>query len=325
MYRTLLAALDGSACSTEGARFALRVARAFGARLVLIHVHSDSLHAERFRDMEPGLPRQYQSGPHLAHLRKLHGSLILEGFEALSLGYLDELSREAQSAGVEASQAVVGGRHYVRLLELIREHDADLVVLGAVGVGATEGVPLGSTAARVLRHAPCDVLLHRTTAGRGPVLVGIDGSKPAYAALDSAQALAHALDRPLDLAAVYDPEFHSEVFRSMARALPEERQRQVGLQAQEGLHESLINDGLARLYQDFLTRAAERACRSPQQHLLKGKAQRELVSLSQATDASLLVVGRHGHHREPLSLLGFTAETAATTSSTSVLITASRR
>ncbi len=326
MYERILTALDGSEHSLHGGRIAVALASKLHAELIASHVYSSKLHAQRFRDMEPGLPAEYQQGELLDRLRGQHDSLIAEGFEALSLGYLEEICHEAQQAGVRIRSATPAGRNYVQLLSLAEKLKIDLIVLGAQGLGAIGDGQLGSTSARVLRHARCDVMICRQPIGDGAaILAGIDGSKQALAAAEKANRWAKALGRPLKLAAVYDTEFHTQVFGAMGHSLSPERQEQVGLAKQEHLHETLINDGLAHLYRGFLSDAKTRLGANNgqvQTHLLEGKAYRTLVDHALAKQADLIVVGRSGHHRQAISLLGSNAEAVCRLSDGNVLVVA---
>jgi nucleotide-binding universal stress UspA family protein len=328
-YRKILVALDGSEPSVRAGRAALAAAVAMKAQVVACHVYGARLHRQRFAEMEPGLPDEYQDARRLDGLRAAHDTLIARGFQALSDGYLDDFVAAARTAGVAASAATAEGRNYVRLLELAARDGADLVALGADGLGAVGDGLLGSTAARVLAGAPCDVLLARGPLGGGPVLAGVDGSPQALQAAARAAAWAHALGRPLRLVAAYDPEFHGEVFRAMARTLSAGRSEEVGLAAQEELHDRIINDGLASLYRGFLDEAA-RACDGaapapPETSLVAGKAYRALAAEARACDAALVVVGRHGHHDEPSAAVGSQADALARTCPCSVLIAAVAR
>jgi nucleotide-binding universal stress UspA family protein len=47
------------------------------------------------------------------------------------------------------------------LIQVARDHRAELIVVGHTGSGYVTRALLGSTAENVLRHAPCDVLVVR--------------------------------------------------------------------------------------------------------------------------------------------------------------------
>ncbi len=324
MYRKILTAIDGSAPAARGGDLAIALARATGAELLACHVYSAGLHSRRFQDMEPGLPEKYQDNERLGELRGMHGSLIEDGFQALSGGYLDEFVTAAGECDVPVTRITEEGRNFVRILEIAERVGADLIVLGAQGLGAVGDGLLGSTTARVLRHATCDVLVARSEAGDGCVLAGVDGSAEAIGAVEKAASWARVLERPLRLAAAYDPQFHVEVFRAMGRSLSSERQEQVGLAQQEQLHEDLIDDGLAKLYTGFLDEAKQRLTTADgvETALLQGKAYRALSDEAQRCGAGLLVVGRFGHHREAESLVGSNAEALVRLSGRNVLVTA---
>lgn len=320
----ILVALDGSADAAAGGALALALARAHGAQVLACHACDVAIHATRFREMEPGLPAAYQGHEALQHLREAHAPLMGEGFQALAQGYLESYLAEARRCGIAGGGRVVEGRNYIALLGLLRELHADLAVLGAQGLGAVGDGRLGSTAARLLRAAPADVLIARPGDAEGPVLAGVDGSEEALAALEQAAAMARALGRPLQIAAAYDPDLHKAVFTAMARALSPERQAQVGLSKQEALHKTFIDDGLATLYRGFLEQAVAHAASlgaNATAALLRGKAYRALVDHARAIGAAALVVGRFGHHRGAADI-GSNAEAVAHLAPCSVLVAA---
>jgi len=280
--------------------------------MIAAHVYDAQIHESRFRQMEPGLPQQYQAEEGLKELRDSHGTLMGDGFRALSRGYMEGFLTMARVAKVEVQTVVEEGRNYVGLSRIVQRVKPDLTALGATGLGHTGDGMLGSTAARLLRSLNCDLLIGRASSPvGGPVLTGIDGSVNALAALEKARAFAVLADVPLHLLAAYDPELHQRVFKTMAETMPPEAQAAVGMDKQQGLHESLIDDGLGTLYRTFLDEAermASAAGLTLLTHLVADKGYRGIVSKAESVHAGLICLGRFGHNREDESDIGGTAE-----------------
>jgi nucleotide-binding universal stress UspA family protein len=274
--------------------------------------------------MEPVLPPQYQEERQLKRRRKTHKKLISEGFGSLSAGYMDAFLTEAQEQSVPVTQVHREGRNYIELIQLAREHQVNLLVLGAHGMGTVRDGYMGSTALRVLRGAPCDVLITRRAPLNGPVLVGIDGSQEALSAMRKATVWSSIEKKPLELAAAYDPYFHNQIFKTMSSSLSPERQKEVNLSSQKSLHEQIIDDGLGKLYRNFLDQACHH-CKEMNVRvnatLLSGKAYRSLLDFSEKIHAGLIVIGRYGHHRNNNVQIGSTSEAVTQLTSANVLVT----
>jgi nucleotide-binding universal stress UspA family protein len=99
-----------------------------------------------------------------------------------------------------AETRLVRGSPFAALRTAIETERATLVAVGASGHGRTAGVLLGSLATRIVHHASCPVLVARRTEepDRFPrsVVVGVDGSREALAALTVAEALGRRLGVP---------------------------------------------------------------------------------------------------------------------------------
>ncbi len=323
MYDHIFVALDGSEPSRFAGQMAVALAIAMRTRVTACHVYGARMHRRRFSDMEPGLPAKYQERETLNGLRTAHDRLMDEGFRALSTGYIEDFVASSRQTGITVASATAEGRSYVGILHLAARHKADLIVLGAQGLGAVGDNMLGGTTTRVLMNAPCDVLIVRRRPGPGPILTGVDGSEEALKAAAVAARLGQVMGKPVSITAVYDPDLHTRVFATMARSLSQERQEQIGLANQERLHDDIINDGLGKLYTEFLREAEHRfggngvAVRTI---LRTGKAYCGLHAQAQELDADLIVVGRYGHHREPCSRLGSNAEGLIRSTSANVLL-----
>jgi nucleotide-binding universal stress UspA family protein len=326
MYTKILVALDGSRWSLTGGDIALELARRLGAELVAAHIYDAGIHNLRFREMEPVLPPLYQEHQKLKDLRDAHNRLMFEGFESLSQGYMEDYVARVKEQGVPVHAVQREGRNYLHLIELIQQHNIQLTVLGAHGLGHIPSADLGSTALRVLRHAPVDVLIARRPLAGERILVGIDGSREALDALRRASVWARVMERDLELVAAYDPFFHDQVFKTMAASFSPDRQEEVGLAIQEELHEQIIDDGLGRLYQTFLDQAAEQGSGNGlavKSRLVKGKAFRVLADEALPPEVDLVVVGCFGQHRGELVDLGSTCEALVRQCPANVLVTRS--
>lgn len=323
----LLICLDGSPDSDAAGRLAIAMARAEGLDLVAAHVYDARIHEARFEQMEPGLPERYQAPEGLEELRTTHSTLMKDGFEALSRGYMRDFVQRAGEVGLRVETVVEEGRNYVQLIRIYERVKPGMVFVGAAGLGDAGDGMLGSTAVRLMRNLDCDLLLARSSVPlNGPVLVGIDGSDTALGAMVKGQGWARALEVSLHLAAAFDPSLHQHVFKTMADTMPPEAQAAVGLDKQQALHESLIDEGLGTLYQGFLEDAARQASERgnvPVTHLAGDKAYRALVDTAGSTGASMICLGRFGHHREKISDLGATAEAVARLSGTNVFLASS--
>jgi nucleotide-binding universal stress UspA family protein len=323
MYEQILVALDGSESSRYAGQAAITMAVATGSRIIACHVYGAEIHRRRFSEMEPGLPPKYHEKETLTDLRTAHERLMQEGFRALSTGYVEDFVASSREAGITVESIAMEGRSYTGILYLAKTHRCDLIALGADGLGAIGDGMLGGTTLRVLHNASCDVLVTRCALHKGAILTGVDGSDEALRAVSKAVALGRAMKRPVHFIAAYDPDFHTRVFGVMGQSLSPERQEEVGLASQEKLHDDIINDGLGKLYMEFLHEAEHRFSAKGvtiKTSLVTGKAYHALDCQAKASDADLIVVCRHGNHRELCSNLGSNAEGLLRTTSANVLL-----
>jgi nucleotide-binding universal stress UspA family protein len=109
--------------------------------------------------------------------------------EAIRAGTSD--ARDVETRLVEGSPAE-------RLLEVVREEDADFLVVGSRGRGAIAGGLLGSVARDLTQTATCPLVVVPPNAsspadGEGTVVCGVDGSQHALAAARVARQLGERL------------------------------------------------------------------------------------------------------------------------------------
>ncbi len=94
----------------------------------------------------------------------------------------DAVDRARQAhPGLEASGAVIDGQPAAVLHREAQQ--ARLVVIGSRGLGGFSGLLLGSTGVTLSAHSPCPVVVVREASSTGDVVVGVDGSARATAAV----------------------------------------------------------------------------------------------------------------------------------------------
>jgi nucleotide-binding universal stress UspA family protein len=304
MYRSIYLPLDNSAHALAGLDLAIRIARETGARLTGSHVYAARLHDRRFRQMEGGLPEPYRKEEKLVEQRDIHDDLITRGLQVISDSYLDVFVTRCEQGGVAHAEVSLEGRNWQRLVEDIAASDTDLVVMGALGLGAVEASQLGSVCERVARRIDRDLLVMRDPIARdtGSICVALDGSPQSYGGLMTALELGKLLDRPVEAVSTFDPDFHYVAFNSIAKVLSDEAARVFRFQEQEKLHEEIIDSGLAKIYQGHLEVAKRIAAEQGVElktTLLSGKAFEQLLRYARETKPWLLLLGRIGVHSQP--------------------------
>ena len=138
---TILAPHDFSACSVEGLKYAVRFARKFGAKLVVLHVV----------DVTPTLGAD---GLGVFELTR-----YTEVAQAEAERKMPMFLRWMKSTGVKFESKVVQGRSADAICVAAKKHHADLIITATHGRTGLSHVLVGSTAEVVVRYAPCPVLV----------------------------------------------------------------------------------------------------------------------------------------------------------------------
>jgi nucleotide-binding universal stress UspA family protein len=147
MFRSIVVGTDGSDTATQAVRQAVDLARAVGATLELVSAYEPvpaaRLQAER-RDAPEDL--QWAISPR-------------EDVDAT----LEAAAEVAREAGVQANSYPRQGDPADAILDVAEEQEADLIIVGNKGMTGAKRFLLGSVPNKVSHHAPCSVLIIRTT------------------------------------------------------------------------------------------------------------------------------------------------------------------
>ncbi len=306
MFKKIYVPVDNSEYSNKAIEMALALATPWNATIVGSHVYAAKMHDYRFKQMEYTLPEEYQDETELARQRKIHDSLIAMGLQLISDSYLDVLQARCQEAGLVYERKTFDGKHYKVLADDIAQSDYDLVIMGALGIGAVKDSLIGSVCERVTRRVQRDVLvikhLEDPVACGDTILVGIDGSPQCFGGLKTALELSKAFHKSIEVVSVYDPFLHYVAFNGIVDVLSEQASKVFRFKEQEQLHEEIIDTGLAKIYQSHLEVAREIARADGvdvQLTLLPGKAFEKLLQHARKVKPWMLILGRIGIHSQP--------------------------
>jgi nucleotide-binding universal stress UspA family protein len=228
--------------------------------------------------------------------------------------HLREVIARAEIALRETGQKVEGfllrGRPASAIVDEASGMDAELVVLGSRGHGTIATMVLGSTAAEVVDHAPCPVLVARTT-NLGAVVFADDGSASARTAegvftlwpiwAGHPVSVVTVAEVAVPVAAGFTPGLYDQVLESYARSADEARQ--------EVRNEST---GEAHRLADAGLDATPIA--------LEGDAATQIVRFAAERGSGTIVMGPRGHTGITRLILGSVARNVLLHAPCSVLI-----
>jgi nucleotide-binding universal stress UspA family protein len=167
-YRRILCAIDFSPASIAALRHADDLASRLGATLTVLHVVADPL-------QQPWTAEAYG-----LNIADLEAEWIQRANAELS-----RLARGCQSKPVTMCRV---GKPVAEILHCARTDSADLIVVGSHGHGVFAQMILGSVADRVLRQAPCPVLMVRNAPAGDLNAVATDQAEKSIAAAGGLQA-----------------------------------------------------------------------------------------------------------------------------------------
>jgi nucleotide-binding universal stress UspA family protein len=147
MFRSIVVGTDGSDTAAQAVRQAVDLAGAVGAKLELVSAYSP-VSVQRLSEERRQAPEdlQWAINPR-------------EDVDAT----LEAAAGIARDAGVEVEVYPRQGDPADAILDVAEEREADLIIVGNKGMTGAKRFLLGSVPNKVSHHAPCSVLIIRTT------------------------------------------------------------------------------------------------------------------------------------------------------------------
>ncbi|AAZ55450.1 universal stress protein [Thermobifida fusca] len=263
---TVVVGVDGSEGSLHALDWAIDAAAGRGATLRLVYAM--------------GLP--LVTVPLGGPIRTAPSPEVSQAAKAL----LEEALRRVQEAAPSLRAVTEVSRAEAHHALLKSAQDAELLVVGSRGYSGVASLFLGSVAQRVASHATCPVVVvpptsQEAAARRGRVVVGVDGSEHAAAALRFALVEAERLRA--ELVAVYAwqaPDAPVDPFTVLQADVAVDREQQVA-RAREWLLRT-VDEARTPLTQRVPVRVE-----TPEKHPAA-------ALLDEGADADLIVVGSRG-------------------------------
>jgi nucleotide-binding universal stress UspA family protein len=148
MFRSVLVGTDGSETANAALRRAIELAAGLGARLHIVSAY-EPVSDPRLRGEQVLAPKDMQWA-------------INPRGDVLAL--LERARAEAFSGGVTLVETFARqGDAADAILDIAEEQGSDLIVVGNKGMTGAKRFLLGSVPNKVSHHAPCSVLIVRTT------------------------------------------------------------------------------------------------------------------------------------------------------------------
>jgi nucleotide-binding universal stress UspA family protein len=147
VFNRIVVGTDGSDTAGEAVRQALGLAKLAGAQLSIVSAYQP-VSKQRLQSEQEGAPVdvQHEIGPR----------------EDVNL-VLDAAAASAKQEGVEVRTHPVEGDPAEAVLTVAEDTKADLIVVGNKGMTGARRFLLGSVPNNVSHHAPCSVMIVRTT------------------------------------------------------------------------------------------------------------------------------------------------------------------
>jgi nucleotide-binding universal stress UspA family protein len=147
MFSSIVVGTDGSETARKAVQQATALAKQVGASISLVSAY-EPVSNQRLREEHREVPKDLE--------------WMVNPREDVE-GTLKEAAEEVEEAGVKVETFAREGDAADAILDVAEEQHADLIVVGNKGMTGAKRFLLGSVPNKVSHHAPCSVLIIRTT------------------------------------------------------------------------------------------------------------------------------------------------------------------
>src|SRR5918999_5987439 len=126
VYREIFVPVDNSQHSDWAVERAIELCQQSGGRITGNHVYAARLHDIRFRQLETGLPAQFQTPEEIKRQRKVHDKLIEKGLQLIADSFLDQLGKRCEAARVPLTRQLLEGINYEEIVNEVNRGEGRL-------------------------------------------------------------------------------------------------------------------------------------------------------------------------------------------------------
>jgi nucleotide-binding universal stress UspA family protein len=134
-WKKIVLATDGSRFSTAAAERAITLAKSYGGELKVISIVD--------------VPTEFYA----------EAPQAVEDMVKKATGYVNDVKKQATEAGVKTETFVAEAEAYEAIINLAKEQNAEMIVMGSHGRTGLKRLLMGSVTEKVISHAPCPVLV----------------------------------------------------------------------------------------------------------------------------------------------------------------------
>lgn len=281
----LLLATDGSSFSEGAIREAIRLAKQCSSKLSVLSV------IETNPEYETIAPQ------------------LLEKAEKSAREHLGSVKERAKKEGVDCTTSVLEGEDSFNYIAgEAAKNKISMIIMGRRGKTGLKRLMMGSTTARVIGHAPCNVLVVPSAARVEfkNILVATDGSRHAAAAASEAIGIAKKNSSKLIVLAVVPSE---------------------SIQPMDIVHSQMSRDVIAESEMKEAEKNAKAVKEAAQKEdvaveafIMGGKPSDAVVQTAKEQNVDVIILGSHGKTGIDKLLMGSVAERVIVLSSCAVLV-----
>ena len=225
---------------------------------------------------------------------------------------VNKINQDHFPQGPGKDSLIAWGNPSQEIIKACHDLQADLVVIGAKGMSDSKEFYLGSVAQKVLKYAPCNVLMVKEEVPSEPkVIVPLDGSKYSDVSINFLIHLPLPHQTEIRLITVLQS-FAATLVRSYTLNM----EHDIGLieqirQAEEDAAKGLLSKGFSQLRKEGYKISSA---------ILRGDPSKEILEEARQQEADLIVLGAKGLTGIQSYLLGSVAQRVARYTKSSVLI-----